>query len=189
MADWSPDDKQLLFKPSSAPPIYVQNLDGSGRTQIGTGKSPRWSHDGSLLAVADGGLLRVIDLLSGDEKALFAQPHEKIFEGFAWSHDGSLLAVVTRPTAGVRRELFVLDPSGQDTQLRSRAKGEMGGFISFSPDDKQLVFSDALRIRIVDAEGDARPRIVPGQKGHNRHPNWSPDGEWIVFVGSTEDRK
>ncbi len=34
VADWSPDDKQLLFKPNSAPPVYVQNPDGSGRTQI-----------------------------------------------------------------------------------------------------------------------------------------------------------
>ncbi len=139
--------------------------------------------------VSDAGLLRVIDLLSGEEKSLLPQPQEKIFEGFTWSRDGNRLAVVTRSVAGARRELFLVDASGQDAQINSRAKGEMGGFISFSPDDKQIVFSDALRIRIVDVEGAARPRIVAGQRGHNRHPDWSPDGEWIAFVGTTPDAK
>ncbi len=187
MPDWSPDDNQIVYQANAVPPIYVQNLDNSGRTQIASGYSPRWSPAGELLALSDRRQLRVLNLLDGEESELFDQPHAEVFDGFDWSHDGNRLAVVTRRVAGGRRELCVVDASGQDKRLKSLAQGEMGGFVSFSPDDKQIVYSDDWKIRIIAADGSGKPRLLPGQKGLSRHPEWSPDGKWIAFAGTRED--
>ncbi len=189
MPDWSPDDKQIVYQANASPPIYVQNLDNTGRTQIATGYSPRWGPAGELLALSDRRQLRVLNLLAGDETTLFDRSQADVFDGFDWSSDGKRLAVVTRPVAGGRRELFVVDATGKDTQLKSLARGEMGGFVSFSPDDKQIAYSDGWKLRVVNADGSGRPRIIPGQKGLSRHPEWSPDGKWISFAGTREDAK
>jgi Tol biopolymer transport system component len=66
-------------------------------------------------------------------------------------------------------------------------EGGMGGYVSFSPDGKQLVYSDSRLIRTIEVEGTSRPRMMPDQRGKNKHPNWSPDGQWIVFSSDRDD--
>ena len=66
-----------------------------------------------------------------------------------------------------------------------RRKTNIGGFLSFSPDGKRLVFSSDNRIQIIDVDGTDKAHWVPHQKGKNRNPDWSPDGKQIVF---TSDR-
>ena len=186
-ADWSPDDRQITFQVDGAggsAEIYVQNLDGQGRVKIAEGRSPRWSLDGSVLVHSDRTMLRAVDLLSDEETALLPAPVVKVFDGFAWSPDGKSMAVVVRPAEGARRHLLFVDPAADNRDLAPRLKNEMGGFISYSPDGKQLVFSDAMQIRIVDVAGDAKARKVPGQVGLSRHPAFSPDGKWIAFSSS-----
>lgn len=190
-ADWSPDDKQIAFQldgPAGAAEIYVQNLDGRGRVKIADGRSPRWSPDGGLLAYSDRTMLRAADLLSDEQSTLLPAPVEKVFDGFAWSPDGSQMAVVVRPAVGSKRHLRFVTPTEQAADVASRLQNEMGGFVSYSPDGKQLVFSDAMLLRIVDVEGEAPARKIPGQTGLNRHPAFSPDGKWIAYSGSLRDR-
>jgi WD40 repeat protein len=186
-ADWSPDDRQIAFQVDRADgssEIYVQNLDGQGLAKIAEGRSPRWSIDGSVLVHSDRTMLRALDLLSETATALLPAPVVKVFDGFAWSPDGKGMAVVVRPAEGAHRQLFFVDPAADNRGLAPRLENEMGGFISYSPDGKQLVFSDAMQIRIVDVAGDAKARKVPGQVGLSRHPAFSPDGKWIAFSGS-----
>ncbi len=183
-ADWSPDDKQIVYDfypPGSSSEVYVQDLDGQGRTKITAGTSPRWSPDGSSLAVSDRSNVFVMDLLTGESRDLFEQPVREVFDGFCWSRDGSRLAVVVRPKEGDRRHCLLVNAAGESQGVHKRVEGEMGGYISFSPDGKQLVYSDGLMLRIIEVEGTKRYRLVPGQKGKSKHPDWSPDGKWIVF--------
>ncbi len=189
-ADWSPDDKQIVFDyypRGSTPEVYVQDLDGQGRTLITAGKSPRWSPDGSLIAVSDRNTnVFLIDLLSGETRNLFDQPVLEVFDGFCWSRDGSRLAVVVRRRKGERRHCLIVNAAGESQGVVKRVEGEMGGYVSFSPDGKQLVYSDGLMLRIIEVEGTKRFQLMPGQKEKAKHPDWSPDGEWIVF---SSDRK
>ena len=183
--DWSPDDKQVAFDrfpTGGAGEAYVQNLDGEGETLVTSGISPRWSPDASGLAVSDRANVRIIDLVSGESRSLFDHDFAEVFNGFSWSPDGKRLAVVVRPERGKSRELLLVDARGAAQGMTKRWRGEMGGHVSFSPDGKKLVFADALKMRIVDVEGDDQPRLLPGQAGtKNKHPCWSPDGQWIVF--------
>ena len=187
--DWSPDDKQIVYdyyQPGSSVEIYVQGLDGQGRTKIDQGTSPRWSPDGSALAFSDRRNVFLMDLVSGETRSLLDQPVLTVFNGFSWSPDGKSLAVVVRPNQGDRRRCLIVNSEGESQGIRTRVEGEMGGPVSFSADGKQLIYGDEWKIRIIDVAGNGRPRTVPGQKGRNREPNWSPDGKSIVFASDRD---
>jgi len=180
MPAWSPDDKQLAFHDDQGK-VLVQNLDGNGRVEVTTGFSPRWSPDGSKLAVADGDSIRVIDLASGDEEWLFDAPYYSLFRGFTWSPDGKSLAVGVREVQGQQRQLRFVSAKGAAAGNELRHKSSLGGYISYSPDGKQVVYSSNDRIQILDVAGNGDARILPDQIQKSRCPDWSPDGSWIVF--------
>jgi Tol biopolymer transport system component len=188
--DWSPDDKQIASDQFSGGTraVFVQNLDGQGRVQVAERNGPRWSPDGGSLAVTDHHDLFVIDVVSGEERALFDVAYPECFHGFAWSPDGRQLAVVIRPERGKPRQLLLVDAAGAARSARLRLQGEMGGYLSFSPDAKQLVYSDEWMLRVIDVKGTGKPRLLPGQKGRNRHPHWSPDGKSIVFCSDRSEQ-
>ncbi len=183
-ARWTPDNKQLVFQFGGQ--SSIQNLDGEGRTQIAAGGSPCLSPDGSLLAVRYQDNIQVTNLVTGDTKTLFASPKETIYYGFSWFPDGKRLAVVARPAPRKSRELLYVSAEGEEHGLHVRMTGEMAGFISFSPDGKMLAIDSSYKVRLLDAEGTSKPILLPGQKGANRDPDWSPDGEWIVFASSRD---
>ncbi len=178
-ADWSPDDKQLGFE--SGGDILVQNLDGQGRTKIARGWCVRWSPDGSQVAINDRHQLIVTDVASGEERHLFGQPFASLFGGYNWSPDGKWLAVSGRPKSGAPRQLVLVSNQGDQTGMNVRYEGEQGGSVSFSPDGKTLVFDDGYRLYLLEVEGRSPRQLIAGQKGKNKDPHWSHDGEWIVF--------
>lgn len=189
MPDWSPDDQQIAYQLRGAggfPEVYVRNTDGKGRVRIGDGYSPRWSPDGSQLAISDRRMLWLHDLLSGARREAFDQPFATVFNGCAWSPDGRRLAVVVMPKVPGAREMMILDAgeTNRRAALVPRLRNQAGGLISFSPDGKQIVFSTSFQLHLVDVDGNAPPRKVPGQQGQNRYPAWSPDGKWIAFVST-----
>jgi Tol biopolymer transport system component len=189
MPAWSPNDKQNALQVSTRDGrelIALQNQDGQGRVEIGPGMSPCWSPDGSKLAVTDGHMLRVIDLTTSEEVALFDEPFFELFNGFDWSPDGRRLAVAVRTAAGAQRQLLFVSAQGAAKNVITRLRANLGGFVSFSPDGRELVFSTNNTIHTVDVSGGAAPRPVPGQRGKNRNPDWSPDGKMIVFVSNRD---
>lgn len=183
--DWSPDDKQLAFDVYEVRrKIFVQNSDGSGgRTEVTDGACARWSPDGSRLATTDYRNIRIHDLATGESQELFSAPFRSIHAGYCWSPDGKLLAIraLSQRDGGDTRPLLIVEVDSMPPKATVRLQSGQGGTVSFSPDGKQLVIDNGSLIHILDTQGNAPPNAIPGQRGQNRQPHWSPDGEWIVF--------
>lgn len=186
--DWSPDDKQIAFDLPGAQgsQVYVQNLDGEGSERVAQGNCPRWSPDGSQLAFADGNMLYVMDLASGEQRALFDTPFATLYRGCCWSPDGKHLALSARPVPRVPRQVLIVSAQGAKYGLRIRLQNEASGQMGFSPDGKQLAFDNAYFIHVVDVEGNGGARQLADQKAQNRDPDWSPDGQWLVFTSNRD---
>jgi WD40 repeat protein len=184
MPDWSPDDKQLAYQHYGGGGvkygIWVQNLDGRGRDWVTRGVSPRWSPDASKMAFTDGEGLKVLDLVSLETQSLLDESFRIVNVGFDWAPDGNRLAFVGNHN-GVS-ELFVISAEGSTKGLASRATGDLSPIVSWSPDGKRIAFSRGKRILVIDADGPAEARPIPGQQANNQSPAFSPDGKWLAFV-------
>jgi Tol biopolymer transport system component len=185
-ADWSPDGKQIVSDDGRE--IYVQNVDGQGRDKLTTGQSPRWSPDGGQIALVEDNNLHVVDIVTNERRALFAEPFQLLYDGVGWSPDGKEIVMVCHPVDGPRRQLLIVNSQGADRGVRPRIStaGGMSSTPCFSPDGKKIAYSAAYLIMIVDVEGSGRPKMLPDQKGQNFEPDWSPDGKWIAFTSDRE---
>lgn len=184
---WSPDDKQIAAEgfANGRREAYVMNVDGTGLTPIAAGRYPCWSPDGTLLATTVNNDIQVTDLLTGDVRGLLKQPAYQIY-GMWWFADSKRLAVVLRPEERKHRYLMYISAEGEDHGSHKRLENEMGGLLSFSPDGKRMAIANHYMIFIADVDGKSEPQKVPGQTGGSIDPDWSSDGEWIVF-GSSRD--
>jgi WD40 repeat protein len=192
-ADWSPDDKQFAFNSglnaSLKDGIWVQNVNGRGDQWLVAGLAPRWSPDGGRFALVSGGGLHVLDPIEFDQRALF-EPGNKITAvrpGFDWSPDGTQLAAAVQRDGAW--EVVIVSAEGSKMALRTRLKAKADS-LSWSPDGKTLAVAlwneekHEHRLNLLDVEGDAPPREIPGQQGDNREPAFSPDGELLAFASS-----
>ncbi|HEY0971235.1 MAG TPA: hypothetical protein VGE02_09730 [Gemmatimonadales bacterium] len=118
-------------------------------------------------------------------------PFEQMI-GPTFSPDGKRIAFVG--TQGSRSDLYVIGIDG--TGLR-RLTNDLTGDAqpSWSPDGRHIAFAsergpqtdvDVLRfgkwrISVLDVETGA-VEVLPGQEGHNRNPQWSPDSRSIAYV-------
>jgi Tol biopolymer transport system component len=164
MGNWSPDGRRIAFTRTTScgddcgtDELYVVNADGSDVHRIDTPtptiESPAWSPDGRWIAFA-------MSTDSGDGGIQVA-----IWEIHP---DGSGLRQVTHTVAG---------------QAEDHA-------VQFSPDGSRIVIERQLAscrffcpsIFTADATDGANvTRVSPqGLKGFD-HPDWSPDGRWVIF--------
>jgi Tol biopolymer transport system component len=163
MGNWSPDGARIAFTRTTScgddcgtDELYVMNADGSNAHAIATTtptiESPAWSPDGRWIAFA-------MSTDGGNGEVLVA-----IWE---LHPDGSGLRQVTHTVPG---------------QSEDHA-------VQFSPDGSRIVIERSLAscggcpsIFTADAtDGGHVTRVSPpGLKGFD-HPDWAPDGHWVVF--------
>jgi len=184
--DWSPDDKQIVYSVYDGDEksgIYVRNTDGTGREFLTDGASPRWNADGTKIAFTDWATLKWFDVASGEVGELIDVKLDQYPFHFDWSRDGRYLAWIGRKI-GTRRALYILDTQNPDAELKPRWRTDdyFPGFVSWSPDGKQVAVNADHTIQILEVAGDGPARRVPNLKERAYEPHWSPDGKWLVFA-------
>jgi Tol biopolymer transport system component len=182
--DWSVDDKQLLITNGNV--ASVVNIDGSGRKNVGAGYG-QFSPDGSQIAFLSPrkAKLTVLDSVTGTERALDL-PLVLIRDVIAWSPAGKSLAVFgyTKEKDRGRKpaNLLIVGAAGEMPRVRLEVREvRKPSGLSYSPDGKQLVFSEDGQILVVDVDGDTPPRVLQMQNGWIDTPDFSPDGKRIMF--------
>lgn len=199
--DWSPDDKQLLVtvNDKSVESTEVVSVDSTRSERISQGHGSRWSPRGERLLtqvmtrkqvhMPDGStwfpevaVAKLTDLADNTETELIDLAE---MLNVSWSPDGKSLAFFGREAKNERRTLHIVNIESVPPSSRSRLEAKQSASVAnYSPDGKQLVFDVDGLIHVVDVEGNAPPRVLPGQKGRSMHPHYSPDGKKIVFVSS-----
>lgn len=189
MPSWSPDGSQLVYHACRSPQsIIIMNRDGTGHETIADHwGSPRWLQTGNRIAIIarDRRGIALFDLAKGKETDIFRGPYS-VVQGISVSPDG------LRYCFGDANDGFymaTLDANTIQAAVRPLAKSGTIYHSSWSPDGKHVVFqwkrSDTapFQLYLIDVEGDAKPRLLPGQdvNRHNCDPDWSPDGKSIVF--------
>lgn len=182
-ADWSPDDKQLVFAVADQPVakgLTVQNADGRGRMSLtDDGQAPRWSPSGNDIALLNAGSLEIMDLTEGQRRAIAAP--KGIAAGYNWSPDGALVAAVVRE--GDDAGVWIIDVADPQKN-KKRLAGKFDGNLAWSPDGKRLAVVRNGKVHLLAADGTGKASPIVDQEGISSMPAWSPDGEQLAFVST-----
>jgi TolB protein len=162
--EWSPDGSLIAFNRSMSEgpaAVYTIHPDGSGLTLLSKcppgGRPPRCSDD----------------------------------NGPAFSPDGK--QIVFGSGRGDKFNLVIADlTSGEKkTVVRATSTHDLSD-PQFSPNGKRLLFVEigpserARSIFVSNIDGSGIRRVTPSRLIAGDHPDWSPDGKWILFRSNVE---
>ena len=180
--DWSRDGSRIVFERQFADkPYEVWSVrpDGSDLRQIDPGcpagipedqiceeSSPAWSPDGRRIAFGHAyGKLKYIDNVEWIEVGAVS----------IMDADGSSFRQLTQLKRPTSSEDFqpVWSPDGKRIAFQRENS-------TASPRGKRAIF-------VVNADGTGLRRVTPWRLDAGDHPDWSPDGRWILFRSPSFD--
>jgi len=196
--NWAPDGQHIVFqsKRSGNLDLWLMDRNGDGLRQLTNDPEPDYlpsfSPDGKSIVFsswrhAEGEPREPhVYLMSLDDGATRRLTNTTLAtsEAARFSPDGGHLIFSRAIADGA--DLFELDlATGVETRLTFEAtKGHYHGAPAYSPDGRSIAcYLDGdghSKIIIIDADGNNRREIV--SEGKNWYPNWSPDGQWLVFT-------
>jgi Tol biopolymer transport system component len=205
---WSPDHTRIAFVrggDASSTGVWVMNADGSQAARV----SPvsygdiAWSPDGTRLLVNSGDTVRTIKADGSgvvDVGVMSTSPGAHCLGDLAWSPDGATIAGDCWNDDGVTPEAaYLMNPNGSNlhrlTNQQTYGSGNSGttfaeGEPAWSPNGLKVAFwSFGLGVTITNADGssaysvtgDATPWGGVPSVFFGASPDWSPDGNWIVY--------
>jgi hypothetical protein len=165
------------------PVVYSAQDNGKGQTKIGSGRSPKVSPDGQLVAFAREGKKTELKLSSADgsgTKTILTNLRNSF--NITWSPDSTMIAATQGPELGKEKLVLVNVANGS---VHPIASGYFFG-VSFSPDSSEVVYgrtasekypphSDVYRAAVA---GGAPVAITQDHKSW--YPLWGP--QKIVFA-------
>jgi WD40-like Beta Propeller Repeat len=156
--------------------LFVSGLDGSGRRVLGAGTWPDISPDGTRAAYNGSDGLHVVDLASGQNRALPGTTTNDY--SLRWSRDGARIAFIR----GDEHAVYVIGADGRGLRhLADNAEYVLG----WAPGDAQLYDSTSgaagQQVSAIDpASGAIQPGMTLG--GKDAEAALSPDGQWLAFT-------
>lgn len=78
--------------------------------------------------------------------------------------------------------VWIINNDGSDLKSLFQKSDGMENGIDVSPDETRVVITSESGLIIVNLDGDHRFQVTTNQsREYDMYPNWSPDGNWIVF--------
>lgn len=186
------------------PEVWVSpNEDGSEARHVGNGWVGQVSPDGKLVAFEhaeafSGWELKIYDVATGQVHVRLTHMRttsEQIVgeeTAFAWSPDSTKVAALQNEPRSGKQTLYVISVRGGKSMTRI-ARGHFRG-VSFSPDDKQVVFGLAhaggapAKTDIARASVRGGPIRLLTHDHASGWPLWSPRGQ-IAFAKRTKPER
>jgi Tol biopolymer transport system component len=162
-ADWSPAGAAVAFE--RAGDVWVKSLrTGAQRRVVRNGEFPEWSPDGESLAFVRTSDVWVVDLATKRAHRLIRNAC-----GARWAPDGRRIAFERCDQTGAS-SLYVALADGTAAH-----RVAVGGSPAWSPDGRELAYSDERRIIRIRMDGSHR-RVVYHPRGYCacRFLDWAP---------------
>jgi len=185
---WSPDRKRLVFRDSRAgvnrnDEIYVINADGSGARNLtresANDWSPAWSPDGQTIVFASQRSGQLALWAMRPDGSEVRRLTDGVDEYPTWSPDSGQIAFGRGLPLS---DIWVADRDGSHVrQLTSDPDPEW--LPAWSPDGREIAYVRGFEghgtIWVMAADGSGQRQLT---RGHDdMAPDWSGDGEWLVF--------
>lgn len=189
---WSPAGRTLAYNNCDSGVCLIHLFSYSGRRETlrNGGNNPTWSPDGRELAfqkayqhASDGLGISVLTVASRRVRKITQARRGRIDDDPAWSPGGSTIAFVRNV-----REPVIYLVGAQGGPARWLTRGESP---SWAPSGSRLVFAFGDGIYTIEPSGRGRTRIarVPGTRGAELQPRWSPDERKILFTTTPYARR
>jgi len=183
---WSPDGSRIAFLRFTSlatytNDIYVIQATGGIATRVplplGWHGRPRWSPDGtrltfsSFMSFGSAGLSRVY-VVDADGRNLASLTPVGLWDADPeWSPDGTTIVFVRFNSTHRNYDLMVANADGGNARALTSA-----GFIespAWSPDGRQIIFSDDGRLNLINADGSLLRQLEgPPSGSSDRSPAW-----------------
>jgi hypothetical protein len=182
--------------------LYSVNVDATGlrllsAAPVGTQTSASWSPDGSrlLFSFLSEGFDGQVFIMNADGSG--AVPYLDVEGEAAWSPDMSRVALSYRETFSVEERIGTMpfdNPGLSNIQVFASGGDEDGvSRPTWSPDGRLAYVRNVFapdgdsfdQLEVLDlSTGEHPPLALPLR--FYRDPQWSPDGEWLVFAGAPD---
>ena len=189
----SPDGSQLAFVSSKDQPegdIYKINVDGSGLLRLTNDSANEtavyWSPLGDKIVYQVGSFVtRIMNSDGSEQQPLLLGHYVDIPVG--WSPDGRYLLEKASAYSGYP-QLWLYDfQDGSYTMLSDKVQFKYPPV--WSPDSQKIAFLKAVPyqydlgdIFVINVDGSGETNLTNYLNRNYQQLDWSPDGNWIVFV-------
>ena len=195
----SPDGEMIVYvrsgmdimKDRRSSSLWMMNSDGSGHSKLTDREenesSPRWSPDGSKIAFVssddDYGSQIYVYWVEEDRLARITEL-ENSPSGLSWSPDSEYIAFSSKVSGS---QPHLVDPPDKPEGAEWQDPPRLEDRLNHESDGSGTMDYGFDHLFIISAEGGSQKQITSGDFHHSSRPEWTPDGEKLVFSANRND--